>query len=94
LTRLHDPALTRGKRAAEKVPAGAINRGGAMVKSNRRAQRLVALFLLGCLLFNYPLLVLFNRHESVFGIPLPYAYLFSAWMLVIVLAALVMEKRD
>jgi len=65
-----------------------------MVKSSRRAQRLVALFLLGCLLFNYPLLVLFNSHSTVFGIPLPYAYLFSAWMLLIILAALVMEKRD
>ena len=65
-----------------------------MVKSSRRAPRLVALFLLGCLLFNYPLLVLFNVRASVLGIPLPYAYLFSAWILVIVLAALVMERRD
>jgi hypothetical protein len=65
-----------------------------MVKSNRRGQRLVALFLLGCLLFNYPLLVLFNSQETLFGVPMPYAYLFSAWILVIVLAAVVMERRD
>jgi hypothetical protein len=65
-----------------------------MVKSSWRGQRLVALFLLGCLLFNYPVLVLFNSHETVFGIPLLYAYLFSAWILVIVLAAAVMERRD
>jgi hypothetical protein len=65
-----------------------------MVKSSRRAQRLVALFLFGCLLFNYPLLVLFNSRASLWGIPLPYAYLFSAWILVIALAAVVMERRD
>ncbi len=38
-------------------------------------QRLVGLFLLGCMLFNYPLLSLFNHPVSqVFGIPLLYAY--------------------
>jgi hypothetical protein len=65
-----------------------------MVKSSRRAQRLVALFLLGCLLFNYPVLVLFNSRDTLFGIPMPYAYLFAAWSILIVLAALVMERRD
>jgi hypothetical protein len=65
-----------------------------MPKSSRRGQRLVGLFLLGCLLFNYPLLALFNTRAMVFGIPLLYAYLFSAWALLIVLVAVIMERTD
>ena len=57
------------------------------------AQRLAALFLLGCVLFNYPLLALFNRAAAVFGIPVLYAYLFGAWMLLIALMALAIERR-
>ena len=65
-----------------------------MTKSSWREQRLVALFLLGCLLFNYPLLALFNVRAMVFGVPVLYAYLFSAWVGLIVLAAAVMERRE
>jgi hypothetical protein len=65
-----------------------------MPKSSRKGQRLVGLFLLGCLLFNYPLLALFNSRETVFGIPLLYAYLFAAWTLLIVLVAVIVERPD
>jgi hypothetical protein len=65
-----------------------------MPKSNRRAPRLVGLFLLGCLLFNYPMLAVFNVRASVGGIPLLYAYLFAAWALLIVLVAVIMERTD
>ena len=56
------------------------------------AQRLVALFMLGCLLFSYPLLALFNVGGTVAGIPVLYAYLFGAWALLIVLMILVVER--
>jgi uncharacterized membrane protein len=56
-------------------------------------QRLVGLFLFGCVLFNYPLLVLFNRPVDVFGVPLLYAYLFLAWAGLIGLMAWVIERR-
>lgn len=56
------------------------------------AQRLVALFLLGCLLFSYPLLALFDAGGEVFGVPRLFAYLFGAWALLIVLVALVVER--
>jgi hypothetical protein len=65
-----------------------------MAKPSRKGERLVGLFLLGCLLFNFPLLALFNVRATVFGIPLLYAYLFAAWCLVIVLVALIMERND
>jgi hypothetical protein len=52
-----------------------------------QSERLVALFVLGCLLLTYPLLALFNRTTSVLGIPLLYAYLFGAWAVLIGLMA-------
>jgi hypothetical protein len=54
----------------------------------------VGLFLLGCLLFNFPLLAMFNARATIAGVPLLYAYLFLAWALLIVLAAAIMESRD
>ncbi|MGZ5032162.1 MAG: hypothetical protein ACXWAC_03100 [Usitatibacter sp.] len=65
-----------------------------MSKSSRKGQRLVGLFLLGCLLFNYPMLALFNVRATVLGVPLLYAYLFAAWALLIVLVAFIMERTD
>ncbi|MGE5466561.1 MAG: hypothetical protein ACM3Y9_03965 [Ignavibacteria bacterium] len=65
-----------------------------MNRSSLTAQRLAALFLLGCVLFNYPLLALFNRSAEVFGIPLLYAFLFGSWLVLIVLMALVTERRE
>jgi hypothetical protein len=56
-------------------------------------QRLVSVFLLGCLLFTYPLLALFNSSSTVFGIPVLYAYLFSAWAVLIVLMAVAVERK-
>jgi hypothetical protein len=49
--------------------------------------RPVALFLLGTLLLNYPLLPLFNGAGTLFGIPSLYAYIFLAWGLLVVLLA-------
>jgi hypothetical protein len=59
-----------------------------------RGQRLAALFLLGVLLFNFPLLQLFAREGMVLGIPLLYCYVFCAWALLIGLIALVVERRN
>ena len=58
-----------------------------------KGQRLVALFLLGCLLFNYPLLAVFNVAATACGIPLLYAYLFSAWAALIAAMAYVAEAK-
>ncbi len=56
-----------------------------MTREKINGRRLVGLFLLGMLLFNFPLLYLFNRPELVLGIPVLYLYLFVAWSLVILL---------
>ena len=62
------------------------------MRTTMKGPRLVVVFLLGVLLFNYPLLALFNRTVLVFGVPLLYAYIFAAWALLIGLAALVVER--
>jgi len=59
-----------------------------------KGQRLVALFLLGVLLFNYPLLALSSRATQLFGIPLLYVYIFGAWALFIALLAFVVERKQ
>ena len=64
-----------------------------MRKPNVKEQRLAAIFLLGCVLFNYPLLALFDYPALVGGIPVLYAYVFAAWALVIALLAAVVEKK-
>jgi hypothetical protein len=59
----------------------------------RTGERLVALALLGFLLFNYPVLSLFDTGGQVLGIPVLYAYLFASWGLLIALMALVVRRR-
>ena len=62
-----------------------------MQEHERRGQRLIALFVLGCVLFNYPVLSLFNVASEAFGVPVLYAYIFVAWALLVALMALVVE---
>jgi hypothetical protein len=65
-----------------------------MIRPSIKGQRLVALFLLGALLLNYPLLNLFASESTVLGVPVLYAYVFAVWALLIALMALVVEKRN
>ena len=76
------------------IPQWAASKGISMARRPVQAQRLVALFVLGCLLFSYPLLALFNTGGTVWGIPLLYAYLFGAWVVLIVAMILVVERRN
>lgn len=64
-----------------------------MQEHDRKGQRLIALFIFGCLLFNYPVLSLFNVAAETFGVPLLYAYIFAAWALLVALMAFAVESR-
>ena len=66
-----------------------------MPGSGQRRERLAALFFLGVVLFNPPLLELFDggADSTVFGVPLLYAYLFFAWAVVIALIAAAIDRR-
>lgn len=65
-----------------------------MQRSTLTGQRLVAVFLVGFALFNYPVLSLFDRPVTLFGVPLVFAYLFLVWAGVILLMAWVVERRS
>jgi hypothetical protein len=57
-----------------------------------KSQRFVALCMLGMVLFNFPILALFNVGGTFFGVPVLYAYIFAAWAALIALMALVAER--
>ncbi len=46
--------------------------------------RYAGLFLLGCFLFSYPVLTLFNLDTRLLGIPLFFFYIFLTWSVLIV----------
>jgi hypothetical protein len=79
-------APTRGRRGGEPVTRAR--------RTNERTERLVALFLLGLLLFGSPLVAPFNAPRLVLGVPLLYLYLFVAWAAVILLAGIVVHRAD
>ncbi|HMN77367.1 MAG TPA: hypothetical protein PKC97_14985 [Burkholderiaceae bacterium] len=58
------------------------------------AQRLLALFVFGWLIFTFPLLGLWNVDASVFGIPLLPLAVFVAWALLIALVAWTVERSE
>ncbi len=55
--------------------------------------RLVALFFLGLLLLNFPILSLWSHELLVAGIPILFAYSFLAWAALILMIALVSESK-
>jgi hypothetical protein len=59
-----------------------------------KGQRFVALCMLGMLLFNYPVLALFNVSGTILGVPTLYAYVFAAWAALIALMARVAETQE
>jgi len=64
-----------------------------MTRDTINGRRMVGLFLLGMLLFNFPLLHLFNRPVLVLGMPVLYLYLFTAWSLIIFLIRIVSRSK-
>ena len=55
-----------------------------MISENIKNKRLFCLFLLGWLIFNYPIISLFNHELFIFGIPILFVFLFFAWILIII----------
>ena len=57
-----------------------------------KGPRFVAICMLGMVLFNFPILALFNVGGTLLGVPVLYAYVFLAWAALIALMALVAER--
>jgi hypothetical protein len=62
------------------------------VSDETKSQRFVALCMLGMVLFNYPVLALFNVPGTLFGVPVLYAYIFIAWAVLIALMGLIARR--
>jgi len=59
-----------------------------------KRQRLIALFVLGVLIFNYPILSLFSVETLLFGVPVQYLYLFGIWGAFVWLLARIVEGPE
>lgn len=64
-----------------------------MVKATLTGQRLVALFLLGWVSLNYPILSVFDVSRVCLGIPVLYLYVFGVWAAVIALMVWIIERQ-
>ena len=62
-----------------------------MHRSVITGQRLMAVFLIGFVLLNYPILSLFDRSVALFGVPLLFLYIFAAWAGIIAVMAWVAD---
>jgi hypothetical protein len=63
------------------------------MRDQDRGKRLVAVFLLGTVLLNFPLLTVVEAGRNLFGLPPLFLYLFGVWAGLIVLLALLVERR-
>lgn len=64
-----------------------------MKPSDLTGPRLAAVFLLGSILLNYPLLSIFAPLRDLADVPVLYAYVFGVWALLIGLMAFLVERR-
>lgn len=64
-----------------------------MIRRGIVNQRLVAVFLLAWLLLGFPLLSLFDRPETIAGVPVLIVYLTTVWIAIIALLALIVGRR-
>jgi hypothetical protein len=64
-----------------------------MPEDLRRRDRLIGLFLLALVLLNPPIIWLFGRGSTLYGLPLLYVYLFAAWLVVIAAVAWTAEGQ-
>ncbi len=62
-----------------------------MGDSEAKGQRFTALCIFGIVLFNFPVLALFNVPGTLLGIPILYAYIFIAWGVLIALLKLIAD---
>ncbi len=64
-----------------------------MMREAERGKRLVAVFLFGLAAFNFPLLAVAEGSRALFGLPPLFAYLLGVWAGLILLLALIAERR-
>ncbi len=60
--------------------------------SYNRNAKLIGLFMLMVLLFNFPILPLFGKQQLIFGLPVLYVYIFVVWLAIIVAVYFIFHK--
>jgi hypothetical protein len=65
-----------------------------MNDDHAKAGQWVGLFLVGCVLLNFPILILANRQSSLAGIPLLYCYIFAVWLVLILAVVFLARPRS
>lgn len=64
-----------------------------MPQSPKNPQRLIALFIAGLVLLNFPLLAIFAQPLRAGGMPALALYLFAIWLLLVLLVAWLNRAR-
>jgi hypothetical protein len=59
-----------------------------------KQQKAIAITIFLICLLNFPILSLFNKAIFVLGIPLVYIYIFSVWIIGIIIIALIAESKN
>ncbi|MEL7117933.1 MAG: hypothetical protein AAFO07_00780 [Bacteroidota bacterium] len=59
-----------------------------------KRQKLMGLFFLGLILFNFPIIALFSEAGWFFNLPVLYVYIFLAWILIILSTALILRSKS
>ena len=59
-----------------------------------RRRHVIAIGILGALLFGYPVLAVFDVPATVLGVPVLLAYLFLAWAAVVAAVAVAMRRPE
>jgi hypothetical protein len=59
----------------------------------RHEQKLVVLSIALFLIFNIPFVLIFNTDGAIFGIPKCYFFIFSVWLLSIVVSYIVLKRH-
>jgi hypothetical protein len=60
----------------------------------RAGERLVALFVVGTVLLNFPLLSVVRGRGPIAGVPAVFVYLFLVWALLAIATALILRRRQ
>ena len=58
----------------------------------RHQQKLIVLTILLLSLFNIPIILLFDAEVSILGFPLIYFYIFSVWIVAIVVLNIILKR--
>lgn len=62
--------------------------------NTRRTTKLIGLFLLGFVLFNFPVIQQFSTPYLIFNVPSLFSYIFATWLVLVIGVARISEELD